>query len=53
VIRSPPGLLKQYRSQFAELPYAGGAQIQEAEQNFVSVRGTNIAGHVFEYPEPD
>jgi hypothetical protein len=53
VIRSPPGLLKQYRSQFAEsLKYAAGVRIEEAEQDFVSVRGTTIAGHVLEYPEP-
>jgi hypothetical protein len=46
-------LLKQYRSQFAEsLKYANGVRIEEAEQDFVSVRGTNIAGHDFEWPEP-
>jgi hypothetical protein len=53
VIRSPPSLLKQYRSQFAgSSKYALRVGIEEAEQDFVSVRGTNIAGHVFEYPEP-
>jgi len=54
VICSPPGLLKQYRSQFAEsLKYAGRVRIEKAEQDFVSVRGTNIAGHVFEYQETE
>jgi hypothetical protein len=53
IIRSPPALLKQYRSHFAGLPYAGDVRIVEAEQDFVSVRGTNIAGHDFEWPEPE
>jgi hypothetical protein len=52
VIHSPLGLLKQYRSQFAgSLKYAGGVRIEDAEQDFVSVRGTNIAGHDFQWPE--
>jgi hypothetical protein len=50
IIRSPPGLLKRYRSQFGDLPYAGGVRTQEAEQDFVSVRGTTIAGHDYEWP---
>ncbi len=50
IILSPPGLLKQYRSHFGDLPYAGSMQIQEAEQNFVSVRGTTIGGHDYEWP---
>ncbi len=54
VIRSPPGLLKQYRSHFAgSSNYAHGTRIEEAEQDHVSVRGTNIAGQDFEWPEPE
>jgi hypothetical protein len=54
VIHSPPGLLKQYRSQFAgSTNYGAGVQLVEAEQAFVSVRGTTLAGDDFEWPEPE
>ena len=54
VIRSPPGLLTQYRAQFpGSLKYSGGVRIEEAKQDFVSVRGTTIGGHDFEWPEPE
>ncbi len=49
VIRSPPGLLNRYKSAFAgSANYGTGVRIEEAEQDFVSVRGTTIAGHDFE-----
>lgn len=54
VILSPSGLLKQYKSQFAgSTNYGASVRIEEAEQDFVSVRGTTIAGHDFEWPEPE
>jgi hypothetical protein len=54
IIRSPPSLLKQYRSHFAgSSNYAHGTRIEEAEQDHVSVRGTTIGGHDYEWPEPD
>lgn len=53
VIRSPRALFKQYRAEFGELPYAGGARVEGAAQNHVSVRGTTIAGHDFEWPEQE
>ena len=53
VIRSPPALLKQYRLEFeGSSEYAHGVRIEEAAQNFISVRGATIAGHHFEWPEP-
>jgi hypothetical protein len=53
VIRSPRALLEKYRSQFAgSTSYGAGVRIGEADQDFVSVRGTTIAGHEFEWPEP-
>jgi hypothetical protein len=52
VIRSPRALLKQYTAVFGQVPYAGGARIEEAAQDHVSVRGTTIAGHDFEWPDP-
>jgi hypothetical protein len=53
LIRSPRALIKEYKAHFGELPYAGTARIQEAAQDYVSVRGANIAGHDFEWPEPE
>ena len=53
VIRSPLPLLYRYRQAFgAPLPYCGGVRIEEATQEHVSVRGTTISGHDFEWPEP-
>ena len=51
VIRSPRALLMRYVAEFAELSYLG-ANVEEAAQDHVSVRGTTIAGHVFEWPKP-
>jgi hypothetical protein len=51
MIRSPLGLLKQYRLHFAQLPYAGNVRIEETDQESVSVRGTTIDGHDYEWPE--
>ena len=52
LIRSPAGLLEQYRSQFAgSTNYGAAVRIVAWEQDFVSVRGTTIVGQVFEYPE--
>lgn len=53
IIRSPPGLLKQYRSRYGDLPYTGGVQIVKAEQDLVSVRGTTITGHDYEWPDAE
>lgn len=53
VIRSPRTVFEQYRTQFGDLPYADGAIVEEAAQNYVSVRGTTIVGHDFEWPEQD
>lgn len=53
IIRSPRDLLNQYRQAFgALLPYCGGVRIEEAAEECVSVRGTTVAGHDFEWPEP-
>jgi hypothetical protein len=53
VIHSPRALFKQYRAEFGDLPYAGGANVTESAQNYVSVRGTTVAGHDFEWPEQE
>lgn len=54
VILSPPSLAKRYKSQFAgSMTYTGGVRIEEAEQTFVSVRGTTIEGQDFEWPESE
>ena len=56
-IRSPRKILDEFRAAFPDetardLRYLG-APIELADaQDFVSVRGTNVAGQVFEYPEP-
>lgn len=56
-IRSPRKMLDEFRAAFPdetarELRYLGAPVELAAAQDFVSVRGTNIAGQVFEYPEP-
>lgn len=54
VIRSPTDLFRKYKVAFGGLPtYAGGALVEQAAQDHVSVRGTNTAGHDFEWPEPE
>lgn len=53
-IRSPRDLLRDYRAGFPGLPtYSGDASVEEANQNYVSVRGTTISGQEFEWPEPE
>lgn len=50
-IRSPHSLLKRYRTQFAgSSNYVHGTRIEEAKQDHVSVRGTTIGGHDYEWP---
>jgi hypothetical protein len=52
--QSGAGLLKQYKSQFAgSTNYGTGVRIEEAQQDFVSVRGTTIGGQEFEWPDPE
>jgi hypothetical protein len=54
VIRSPRGLLQDYIALFpGSSKYALSVRIEEAKQGFVSVRGTNVAGQEFEWPDPE
>jgi hypothetical protein len=57
-IRSPRKLLDAFKAAFPaetarELRYLGAPVELVETQDFVSVRGTNIGGHEFEYPEPE
>src|ERR1700733_7525479 len=53
-IRSPPGLLKRYKSEFAgSTNYGADVRIVEAQHDFVSVCGTNMGGQEFEWPAPE
>jgi hypothetical protein len=56
-IRSPCKTLNEFRAAFPleaahELRYLG-AVVELAEQDSVSVRGTNLGGQDVEYPEPE
>ncbi len=51
-IRSPRKILDEFRTAYPHETSYAGAPVQPAEQDFVSVRGTTIAGDDFEYPEP-
>ncbi len=52
-IRSPRKVLDDFRADFpGETAYAG-APVELAEQGHVSVRGTTVAGHAVECPEPE
>jgi hypothetical protein len=52
-IRSPRKILDAFRAAFPHETEYAGAPVELAKQDFVSVRGTAIAGHNFEWPEPD
>jgi hypothetical protein len=51
-IRSPRKLLGEFRAAFPNESRYAGADVQLAKQDFVSVRGTTLAGDEFEWPEP-
>lgn len=53
VIRSPRKLLDEFTTTFPREASNAGAPIELAEQDHVSVRGTTIAGHAVECPEPE
>jgi hypothetical protein len=50
-IRSPRETLAKFRAAYPHESDYAGVPIEPVEQNFVSVRGTTIAGHDFEWPE--
>jgi len=52
-IRSPRKLLDEFRAAFPNESRYADADVQLAEQDFVSVRGTSIAGQEFEWPHPE
>jgi hypothetical protein len=52
-IRSPRKLLDEFGAAFPREDSYAGAPVQLAKQDHVSVRGTNLAGQSFEWPEPD
>jgi hypothetical protein len=53
IIRSPRKLLDQFRAAFPHETGYLGARFELADsQDIVSVRGTTIAGHDYEWPEP-
>jgi hypothetical protein len=51
-IRSPRKFFDMYNTDRPEIIYAN-APVELAEQDYVSVRGTNIGGQEFEWPEPE
>jgi hypothetical protein len=57
-IRSPRTLAADFKAHFPtetahELRYLGAPVEVVDTQDFVSVRGTTVGGHQFEYPEPE
>jgi hypothetical protein len=57
-IRSPRKLAEEFKAAFPtettrDLRYLGAPVEVVDTQDFVSVRGTTVAGHEFEYPEPE
>lgn len=57
-VRSPRRSLDDFRAAFPietarELKYLAAPVELVETQNYVSVRGTDIAGHEFEWPEPE
>ena len=52
-IRSPRIILERFRAEFPHETKYAGAIIEPAEQDFVSVCGTTIAGNACECPEPE
>ncbi len=57
-IRSPRRLVEKFKAAFPtetarEVLYLGAPVEIVDTQAFVSVRGTNVAGQEFEYPEPE
>jgi hypothetical protein len=54
LILSPSRALRQFRDRYPDLAtYTNGVPIEEAPQNYVSVRGTTIAGQEFDWPDPE
>ena len=54
VLRCPRHWLEPHSADFVGLQtYTHGVRIEEAPQDRVSVRGTTIAGHDFEWPQPN
>lgn len=57
-IRSPVEVLRAFKRTFpeetaVELRYLGAPVEPVATQDYVSVLGSSIAGHTFEWPKPD
>jgi hypothetical protein len=52
-IRSPRETLAKFRAAYPHESKYGGVPIVPVQQNFVSVRGTTIAGQHFEWPKSE